>query len=339
MNNRHVPTLLSPATRRAAVALLWLLVGFAFTLHAAESKVLRSYASVILKDGRHFEQVRIINYTTNGILVRHAGGATVLPIAALPDALLSDLHLTRSDFTAGNQSDPAFQALANKPAVALDELAFKPAVAAGSEALAPAPVEPAGTTVPEAQAVAAAPTGEGNVPELVATPSILPNAAAATHTDVFGRVVVVLPTGETRLLADAEVRVYPAELLANYVRIAQAHSREAGRQVLAQAEVAAKEGRPADAERLTALAQETASRIVDHIPAAPFVARTDEHGHFTVRHNLRDARILAVGHIDVSGGKWRYEWIGVVPERETILTDANATAVAAPARLPQFASR
>jgi hypothetical protein len=269
----------------------------------------------------------------------------------LPDAVLADLHLTLRPAASSIESDPAFLALAHKPAVASEDIASKPAVFAPQDRPATAPEITANiaadlanapalnaATLPETPATLT-PAGEGNLPEFFSGQSQIADAAASTHSNIVGRVVVNLPNGETRFLADVEVRAYPADVLAGYLRSAQTRSRNAAQQIMAQAELATKEGRLADAESLKTQAAEAAGRTIEYIPAAPYIARTDAHGYFTVRHDLRDVRLLAVGYVTVATGKMRYEWVGLQPEREIILTEANATTVAPPTRLPRFASR
>ncbi len=338
--------------RQTTVAALLILTwGNAAALHAAPPEILRSYPSITLLDGRHFEAVEVVNYTTNGILVRHASGATVLPTTALPDAILSDLHLPPGESIANRGLDPAFLALANKPAVALDELALKPAVAA--EPSTPASgadlSEKIATDLADATANAPAavinsapvlaPAGEGNIPEFFVDQTVVAGAAVATHVDVTGRVRVILPTGETQLLAGVEVCAYPAALLTRYLGEAEARGRDAAQRILTQADSAAQAGRLAEAVSLTAQARETAAHTIHYLPVAPFATKTDAHGLFTIRHDLRDARLVAVGYAKVDGKQWRYEWVGIRADREIILTEANATALAPPSEPARYASR
>ncbi len=313
---------------------------------AAERPLPRTYPTLVLKDGRKLTDVKVINYTAKGILVRHPGGATTLPLALLPDAVLADLHLSPREAAETARPAVAADPLANKAAVVLDELALKPAVDPATVADAPA-VSPAdapavdadASAVANAPAAEIAPAGEGNIPDFFASQVVVANAAAATTADIVGRVKITLPHGETKLLADVEVRAYPAELLENYLKTAKSRAAEAAARLQVQVEAAAKQGRRAEADALAVQAKRTAAHFVDLIPPAPFAAKTDAFGHFTIRHNLPNVRLVAVGFVEGLGKEGRVEWVAVAPTPGLILSESNATTIASAGRRTGFAAR
>lgn len=321
--------------------------GIALSVPAAESALPRTYPTLVLKDGRTLPDVKVVNYTAKGILIRYPGGATTLPLALLPDAVLADLYLSPRE-TAAAAKPAAADPLANKAAVVLDDLALKPAVDPAALADAPA-VSPADAVAVEATpdtaalahapAAEIAPAGEGNIPEFFAAQVVVAGAAAATTSDIVGRVKITLPQGETKLLADVEVRAYPAELLEIHLKTARTRADTAAGRLQAQAEAAAKLGRRADADALFAQAKRTLAHFVDLIPPAPFSTKTDAHGHFTIRHNLGNARLVAVGFVAGLGRDGRVEWIGVAPSPELVLSESNATTIAAAAKRTGYAAR
>lgn len=168
------------------------------------------------------------------------------------------------------------------------------------------------------------------------------NAAAAVGgwVTLAGRVAVTPPEGPTNLLAEVEVRAYPAELLARYLVQARAKSAEVAQQLSDQASLAIREGRTAEGDALAARAAKVVANYFDFLPVAPYQAQSDAYGHFTLRHDLRDIRLVAAGRVSVPRGEWSYTWISVVPGDEAILTEANATTVLTPeANSPRFAAR
>ena len=318
---------------------------------------IKVYPSLTLKDGRQFAAVEIINYTSGGILVRHSRGATTFRLEVLPDDVIAALHLKNWQVAETSAFDPA---LADRPAVAEGtsgnlsgaEHATIPALAAATVAMQPE-VRAAGATpvaadspspAPAAQETAqpgapnAAPTpsGEGNMPEFFAAQNTEIVAPKSDYVNLGGRVVVTSPAGEIFLLGDVEVRGYPANLLASYLEQAKAQCNAAVQKLLDQATAAATDGRSADYASLTAQAKKIASRYLDNLPIAPFSARTDAYGNFTLRHNLRDLRIVAAGRVVIAGGEWNYEWTAVVPDKEANLTEANATAIAVASVAPNL---
>jgi hypothetical protein len=340
----HLLALSASLLRTLAFGCL-LAVGVAASAQAAESPLPRTYPTLVLKDGRKLTDVKVINYTAKGILVRHPGGATTLPLAVLPDAVLADLHLSPREAAEPARSVAAADPLAHKAAVALDEIALKPAVDPAALADAPA-LPPAEASATEADAAVAnapaaeiAPAGEGNIPDFFASQVVVANAAAATTADIVGRMKITLPHGETKLLANVEVRAYPVELLENYLKTAKARAAEAAGRLQVQAEAAAKQGRRAEADALSVQAKRTAAHFVDLIPPAPFAAKTDAHGHFTLRHNLPNVRLVAVGFVEGLGKEGRVEWVGIVPAPELILSESNATTIASAGRRTGFAAR
>jgi hypothetical protein len=335
-----------------------LFVALMFATRVA-GEVIQSYDTLTLKDGRKFTAVQIVNYTVNGVLVRHAQGATTFRFDVLPDDVIAALHLN------GWQTNPAISdiaALADKPAVAesdLASLADRPAVEtpATTEALPaaapastpvasvssladqPAVEAPVVAVAPKAPA-APAPAGEGNIPEFFTAQQPVVGAAQNNSVDLAGRVFVTLPTGERFFLGDVDVRAYPAELLAGYIDEAKAKAQQAAQNLRVLASVALKDGRTADANGLLARAQRVAQQYADYLPAAPVSTRSDEFGNFTLRHNLHDLRIVASGRLNLSRGQWSYEWVGIAPAADAALTEANATAVIpADASQPRYAAR
>ena len=98
------------------------------------------------------------------------------------------------------------------------------------------------------------------------------------------------------------------------------------------ASVAAKAGR--------ARAAQAADHYLDFLPLAPYTARSDHYGHFTLRHDLRDARLVAIGRVTVPQGTWSFSWIDIAPGENAHLSEANATLVTAPgAAGPRFANQ
>ncbi len=300
----------------------------------------RTYPTLTLKDGRQLSEVSVINYSTTDVLVRHLGGATSLRSELLPAEVLADLHLPTPTTFVAPLDDPAFLALADKVAVA------SPASAPTTPSVvitAPAKIAQASVTAEAAPATATivadttpaapefAPAGEGTIMlENTQRVRIQGPALKPTRVKFAGRVAVALPTGETHLLGDVEVRAYPADLLARYLEQAKAKSAELAEQFRAQAAIAAQEGRHEDSTQLIARAQTVAGQYLNFLPTTPHTARSDAHGHFTLIHDLRDMRIVAVGRINVADGEWNYAWIGVTPGEDALLTEANATVVSAP---------
>lgn len=342
MSSLHQPPFsLSDARRRRSVAvLLALALSFTGITLAGEG---RKYATLILKDGRQLSGVEIVTYTTTDVLVRHSGGATSLRTDVLPNQVIVDLHLPPPLTAEAIASDPAFLALAEKiaaPAAIVAPAHNQPSAPLPVNVPAPAPVADTDSNVSAAQLLAAtrpepantpaAPAGEGNLTSFAATPHAMVAAPKSTWVNLPGRVAVTLPTGETHLLADVEVRAYPADLLTRYLTEAQVRSAEVAQQLRSQAAGEAQQGRLAESDALNARAAKAAANYLDFIPTAPATARSDAYGHFTLRHELRNPRLVAVGRINVSGGEWTYAWIGLAPGAEALLTEANATVVSAP---------
>jgi hypothetical protein len=200
---------------------------------------------------------------------------------------------------------------------------------------APAPVpatEPetaveAPASVPAAVLAAGpAPAGEGNIPEFFSHQKPL-QAEAITHTDVVGRIVVTPQGVAPRFLTGVEVRAYPAATFPGFLAHAKARAQSAAQRLLDQAVVAATEKRLDDHATLTAKAERIAARYLDYLPEAPFQARTDAEGHFTLRHDLREVRLVAIGYARADRREWTYEWVGLTPARDLVLNEANATSV------------
>ncbi|MCX6952100.1 MAG: hypothetical protein NTV51_08025 [Verrucomicrobia bacterium] len=334
------PTFSSPTVRRRRVQVAVLTLALAFA-GVATGQPLKRYDSLTLKDGRQLSSVEIVTYTTTDVLVRHAGGATSLRTEVLPDQLIVDLHLPAPVTAQSIATNPALMALAEKVAVADPVAAPAHAQPAGTPSTTPAapPVADPGSNVSAEQLLAAqsnasptpaAPAGEGNLTEFVAGPSTIPTAPTSHWTTLPGRVAVTLPSGETHLLADVEVRAYPAELLARYLVEAQAASAGVAQRLRTEAAEAAQAGRLDESSALTERAARTAANYLNLLPTAPYSTRSDAYGHFTLRHDLRDLRLVAVGRINVAKGEWTYAWVAVAPGQESLLTEANATAISSP---------
>jgi len=335
------PTLPLPTARRRRVQVAVLTLALAFA-GIATGQPLKRYETLTLKDGRQLSSVEIVTYTTTDVLVRHSGGATSLRTEVLPDQLIADLHLPVPVTPQSIAANPALMALAEKVAVADPVAAPAPAQPTSAPVTAPAaaPVVDTGSNVSAEQLLAAAqphvsnaptaPAGEGNMIEFTTAPHTLPGAPADHWTTLPGRIAIALPTGETHLLADVEVRAYPAELLARYLVEAQAKSAGLAQQFREQSVQAAQAGRLDESRALNDRAARTAANYLDFIPAAPYSARSDAYGHFTLRHDLRDLRLVAVGRINVARGEWTYAWVAVAPGADSLLTEGNATAISSP---------
>ncbi|MDQ1249780.1 MAG: hypothetical protein QG597_4156 [Actinomycetota bacterium] len=335
------------------LVLAWVL---AIPVQAVEP--IKTYASVTLKDGRQFSAVEIITYTPNGVLVRHADGVTTFRRGLLSDRILADLHLPAVIFDHGLARGTLDPSLADKPAVfeapELD-LAHRPAVvestaastvpgASSPESVAaiPAPVTDAATAPSADQpAEAPAPAGEGNIPEFFVSQTAPVGATAnSSQSTIAGRIVVRLPSGEMRLLANVAVKAYPAHLLATFLGKSKARYENEARKLIDQAVAAGGARTGAEAEALILRARELAARYLDDLPEPPHATRSDEYGHFTIRHQLRDARIVAAGQVTGPDGVWNFEWVDVVPSHETVLNEGNATNVTAPATaFPRYTAR
>jgi len=324
---------LMTATRRGRNGAVVMVLVLALAARVAAVEPLRTYPTLALKDGRQLSAVRIINYTTTDVLVRHEGGATSLSTAVLPARVLTDLHLPTPQAVAARPVDPAFGALADKVAVADSAAPTLPRSSAG-----PASAEPSRLA---ATGAALVPVGERLVPadRMSIEPAIgVPSKSGpVTFT---GRVAVTLPSRETHLLGDVEVRAYPAGLLTRYLAQARAKSEELAQQLRLEATAAAREGRSADSAALTARAKQVADQYLTFLPTTPHTARSDAYGYFTLRHDLRDMRLVAVGRINVARGEWNYAWIGLAPGEDSLLTEANATLVSPPGSTgTRFAAR
>lgn len=322
MNHLRPFLSLATPTRRGRIGTVVVLVVLA--LAARVAAVERTYPTLALKDGRQLSAVRIVNYTTTDVLVRHEGGATSIGTELLPAYVLTELHLPTPQPATVLPVDPAFIALADKVAVA------DPA----SPNAARKSTEPEGPIAPEQVGTASAgvplPPADNRsnpVERSLLEPAPAPKSGPVTFT---GRVAVTLPTGETHLLGNVEVRAYPADLLTRYLAQARAKSAELAQQLHQEASVAAQEGRSADSAALTARARQTADQYLTFLPTTPHTARSDAYGYFTLCHDLRDMRLVAVGRINVANGEWNYAWIGLAPGEDALLTEANATLVSAP---------
>lgn len=311
----------SPALRssRGRSRALLLALGLVCLARLGAVEPLHFYPELVLRDGRKLRSVEIVNYTTTDVLVRHSGGATTLRGDLLPAAVATDLHLLARPLAEAAAANSAYLALADKVAV--------PDTASRHHSAPAAAATFASTEI--AAPVAAAPGFS------------LPAATTRSrHVDLAGRIAVKLPNGELRLVEGAEIRAYPAQLLDGYLAGALARSNEAAQQLLQQAAVAANEGRTADYTLLAARARKTAEQYLNLLPVAPFTARSDAHGHFTLSHDLKEARIVAAARITAPNGEWSYQWIGLTASHDTMLTETNATAVAAPEQArPRFAAR
>ncbi len=324
-------SLATPNRRSRTGAVLLLLV---LTLAARVAAVERTYPTLALKDGRRLSAVKVVNYTTTDVLVRHEGGATSISTELLPAYVLTELHLPAPQPAAALPVDPAFIALANKVAVA--DPVGPNAARSSSESENPADpeqVRAATASAPLAPAV----DHRSPVDRSLLEPAPAPKSGPVTFT---GRVAVTLPTGQTHLLGDVEVRAYPADLLTRYLAQARAKSAELAQQLHQEAGVAAREGRSADSAALTTRAKQVADQYLTFLPTTPHTARSDAYGYFTLCHDLRDLRLVAVGRINVADGEWNYAWIGLAPGEDALLTEANATRVSAPGRsTTRFATR
>ncbi len=324
--------------RVVLLALSLLLAGRATALDP-----IKTYPTLMLKDGRRLSTVEVISYTTTGLLVRHSEGGTSLRTDVLPEQVIAELHLSVPQAARLLAYDPAFLALADKAALPdkvdlADKVALADTVAALSSG-DPAANHDSRASLESAQATAftsaadatLAPAGEGELSTAGAggaKPVVL--GARSKWITFAGRVAVALPTGEFHLLGDVEVRAYPADLLARYLGQARAKSADWAKQLRDQAVLAAQEGRVADCAALVARATKTAEHYLDLLPEAPYVARSDPYGYFTLRHDLPDIRLVAVGRVRVPRGEWTYAWIGVTLGEDSLLTEANATIVSAP---------
>lgn len=339
MNYSIQPTFLPAKARRGRLVSIALSVAFSFSVAASAASSLKTYATLTLKDGRELSSVQVVNYTTTDVLVRHLGGATTLHTDVLPDNVLADLHLRAPAVLPPLAlDDPAFLALADKVAVST---VYPSPAASNFSQVTIAPAASPGSNVTPAQIAAAAtapvntrpvPLGEGNMTEFFTTPAAVAPVASAHHnwTNLAGRVVVRPVAGETRFLGNVEIRAYPADLLARYLVEARAKSVQLADQLRAEAAALVQAGRQAEGEALAARAAKTAASYVNFIPIAPYSARSDEFGQFTLRHDLRDVRLVATGQVGTARGDWSYAWIGIAPTEEALLTDANATAITAP---------
>ncbi len=344
MSHSRPTNSLAPLSRRGRTGAVLLSGVLLLATHLDALAAVRTYATLALKDGRLLSDVRVVNYSTTDVLVRHLGGATSLRSDVLPDEVLAELHLRAPTPTVLPVNDPAFLALADKVAVAPAATApVAPSIVINAPAkiartsvpaeAAPAAAENANETVVDATPAAPefAPAGEGTIMMESAQQTRRPGPALKQNRVKFaGRVAVALPTGETHLLGDVEIRAYPADLLARYLAQAKAKSTELAEQLRAQAAAAALEGRNEESARLNTRAQTVAAQYLNFLPTTPHTTRSDAHGHFTLIHNLHDMRIVAVGRINVARGEWNYAWIGVAPGEDALLTEANATVVSAP---------
>jgi len=227
---------------------------------------------------------------------------------------------------------PVVPAAAEATAAELPASATLPAAAAAAPTLAAAAADlsadetaPAPVAAP-ASAAGPAPAGEGNIPEFFAHQKPL-QAEAVIHADVAGRIVVAPPGVGNRFLAGVEVRAYPAATFPTFLAQAKARAQSAAQRLLDQAVAAAAEKRLDDHATLSAKAERIAARYLDYLPEAPFQTRTDAHGHFTLRHDLREVRLVAVGYARADRREWTYEWVGLTPARDLVLNEANATSV------------
>lgn len=330
----------APLSRRGwtGAVLLGSVLLLAAPTHALAA--MRTYSSLALKDGRLLSDVRVVNYSTTDVLVRHLGGATSLRSDLLPDEVLADLHLPAPIPAVAAVADPAFLALADKVAVApaidapdIPVVVIKaPAKIVDAFATTePAPANPTRVADTTPAAPEFAPAGEGDIMLESTQPVRVQSLSIKSSRVKFaGRVAVALPTGETHLLGDVEVRAYPADLLTRYLAQAKAKSTELADQLRTQAAAATQEGRHDDSTQLTARAQTVAAQYLNFLPTTPHTTRSDAHGHFTLIHDLRDMRIVATGRINVPQGEWNYAWIAVAPGEDALLTEANATVVSAP---------
>lgn len=337
MSHSRPTSSFAPLSRRGWTGAVLLGGVLLLAAHVDALAAVRTYSTLALKDGRLLSDVRVINYSTTDVLVRHLGGATSLRSDVLPNEVLAELHLPVPNAAVIPPDDPAFLALADKVAVVAPEATapLAPSIVIN----APAKTTPASVTAATATAVVDAtpadpefaPAGEGNIMlESAQRMRVQSPALKPTRVKFAGRVAVALPTGETHLLGDVEIRAYPADLLARYLQQAKAKSTELAEQLRAQAATVAQEGRHEDNAQLLARAQTVAAQYLDFLPTTPHTTRSDAHGHFTLIHDLRDMRIVAVGRINVARGEWNYAWIGVAPGEDALLTEANATVVSAP---------
>jgi hypothetical protein len=303
-------------------------------------ELILSCPSLALKDGRHFTAVEFVNYTANGVLVRHAEGATTIRLDLLPSQIAAALHLQPWEIAGAANAgfDPS---LADRPAVSEGGKIFAPISAGVADRLAVADTaanseladRPA-IAVSESPADAVATNNKFTLPvvESVAAiaPSVTSPANPAGSQQIGGRVVVNSPSGGTFLLGDVEIRAYPAHLLPAYLAEAKAQCSATAEELRSKAAAAAANGNDAAAASLRSRAAAIAKQYLDYLPRSPFSTRSDEFGFFTLEHTLADVRIVAVGHLSAAQGEWNYEWIGVTPEQETNLTEVNATVVVSP---------
>jgi len=239
---------------------------------------------------------------------------------ALPESAVAPAAVAPGTPAATPAADLAAATLVPSTAPAATAMAVAVEPESESAANAPTP-EPAATL-----AAGPAPAGEGNIPEFFTNLKPL-QAEAVAHTDVAGRIVVAPPGVGSRFLSGVEVRAYPAATFPGFLAQAKARAQSAAQRLLDQAVVAATEKRLDDHAALTAKAERIAARYLDYLPEAPFQARTDAEGHFTLRHDLREVRLVAVGYARADRREWTYEWVGLTPARDLVLNETNATSV------------
>lgn len=338
-NAMHRPNPTRPRSqnlRRNQRQLRMLTVVLALSLvgRAAALGPVKTYATLTLRDGRQLSSVEVITYTTTDVLVRHAGGATSLRSDVLPEHVIADLHLPAPRAAQPIAYDAPFRAGADQPAADGGETAPAAPRPAGARAFdttgqgAAAHLAAAKPSPPGAAPATSA--GDDHIPLLAGGPRRSAAAPTSAWITLAGRVAVTLPASGPHLLGDVEVRAYPAALLARYLPQARAQGAAVARQYRELAAVAVQEGRPADGATLTARAAQAADQTLDFMPLAPYTARSDAYGHFTLRHDLRDARLVAISRVTVPQGTWTFSWIDVAPGENPHLTEANATLVTAP---------
>jgi hypothetical protein len=303
---------------------------FFFVTRLGALETILSCPSLMLKDGRQFTAVQIINYTATGVLVRHAGGATTIRIDLLPSSVATALHL--QPWEIANAANAGLNSsLADRPAIAAD--GSTPATAMAAVADRPAVAEQWDPTLADRPAIGSETPTLAVAPAIAETdisaPEAQPSNPAAPR-QVAGRIVVRALDGNPILLGDVEVRAYPPQLLATYLAEAKAKCSAAAEALRAQAMAAAANGNYASSAALASRAASLASGYLEYLPPPPFSTHSDEFGFFTLEHTLAEVRIVAVGHMSSAQGDWSFEWVGVTAGNEINLTEANATAVIAP---------
>ncbi len=217
MHRPNIPVNSKNQVRKISASLLLMLLALLTAPRGLAYQPILTFPELALTDGRRYVAVEIINYTANGVVVRHAAGLTVFPYEFLPEAVIAALHLKRRRASTLRTALPYDRNLADKPAAAASK--------AISVADQPAVVEDAiadQLAVTDAAIADRPAIHEGDASALADKPAVDATEAARSH--AAGLVAARSAPDEKPRVREVELSLAGARIPAAYLNHAKAKS-------------------------------------------------------------------------------------------------------------------